>query len=286
MMICMSCGRRTDPNRSFCTNCGSAVFVSSTEGASRLAPARRSRRDMQPVRGNNEPSAFTPEPEARRSPAQARRPARNAAATAASLAPIFGLIRFSVFLFILWQVGGFLMTVPEVRTAVEATMRGDSETAAAAVEALRRRAEAMLQQIVSQGASSSSGDGSGDTTSRRRRMPPPPPSPVNAPAVDPTLPATADPSAIGSTVPTVIRRVPPVYTEAARRRGIEGSVLLRALVLPDGSVANVSVIRSLDAASGLDRQAVEALRQWRFEPARTNGEPVRAFVQVEMNFTP
>lgn len=67
----------------------------------------------------------------------------------------------------------------------------------------------------------------------------------------------------------------PDYPRLARRRGIEGAVELRLLVLPDGRVGEVEVSRS----SGhriLDEAAIEAARGYRFTPARRNGRAVTA----------
>lgn len=83
--------------------------------------------------------------------------------------------------------------------------------------------------------------------------------------------------------PTVAREVRPSYTEEARRQGIEGDVVLEIVVLRDGRVGNVRVIRSLGA--GLEQRAIEAVRQWRFNPARRQGQPVDVVVEVSVGFT-
>jgi TonB family protein len=56
-------------------------------------------------------------------------------------------------------------------------------------------------------------------------------------------------------------------------------------VLHDGTVGDVSVIRSLDSTFGLDQQAVAAMKRWLFTPGKKNDKPVAVRVQVEMNFT-
>ena len=83
--------------------------------------------------------------------------------------------------------------------------------------------------------------------------------------------------------PTLLHEVKPVYTEEARRQGIEGAVLLEIVVQRDGSVGSLKVMRSLGA--GLERKAVEAVRQWRFAPARRQGAPVDVVVQVSVDFS-
>ena len=86
----------------------------------------------------------------------------------------------------------------------------------------------------------------------------------------------------GVTPPGLLREVKPEYTEEARRRGIEGQVVLEIVVRSDGGVGNVRVLRGLGA--GLDQRAAEAVRQWRFSPARRQGTPVDVMVEVEVEF--
>jgi protein TonB len=85
--------------------------------------------------------------------------------------------------------------------------------------------------------------------------------------------------------PVVIREVKPQYTAEAMRAKIQGSVLLRAVVLPDGSMGPVEVARSLDSSFGLDQEAIKAARQWRFRPGTRLGEPVAVEVLIELTFT-
>ena len=82
--------------------------------------------------------------------------------------------------------------------------------------------------------------------------------------------------------PSLLREVTPDYTEQARRAGLEGEVLLELVVGPDGGVSNVRVLRPLGA--GLDEQAVAAVRQWRFAPARRLGTAVAVIVEVAVEF--
>ncbi len=87
----------------------------------------------------------------------------------------------------------------------------------------------------------------------------------------------------GITPPAIQREVKPTYTEEARRRGISGDVVLEIVVRRDGSVGEVKVIQGL--GGGLDQRAVEAVRQWRFSPARRFGTPVDVIVEVAVEFT-
>ena len=56
-------------------------------------------------------------------------------------------------------------------------------------------------------------------------------------------------------------------------------------VNPDGSVSNIQVVRSLDPTFGLDQQAIEAARKWKFKPGTRLGQPVPVLVSIELTFT-
>ena len=83
--------------------------------------------------------------------------------------------------------------------------------------------------------------------------------------------------------PSLLHEVTPDYTEQARRAGLEGEVLLEIVVGSDGGVSDVRVLRRLGA--GLDELAANAVRQWRFSPARRFGTPVAVVVEVAVEFT-
>jgi TonB family protein len=83
--------------------------------------------------------------------------------------------------------------------------------------------------------------------------------------------------------PTLLREVKPAYTDEARRRAIEGNVVLQIIVRADGSVGDVRVVHTLSA--GLEARAVDAVRQWRFSPARHQGAPVDVLVEVSVGFS-
>ena len=86
----------------------------------------------------------------------------------------------------------------------------------------------------------------------------------------------------GIAPPRLIHEERPRYTEDARQRGITGDVLLEIVVLRDGSVGDVRLVRRLGA--GLDEQAIQAVRQWRFSPAEMAGAPVDVVVEVAVEF--
>ena len=86
----------------------------------------------------------------------------------------------------------------------------------------------------------------------------------------------------GITPPRVLREVKADYTEAARRRGISGEVVMEVVVRRDGSVGDLQLLHGLDV--GLDERAIAAVRQWRFVPAERQGVPVDVLVEVGVEF--
>ena len=95
----------------------------------------------------------------------------------------------------------------------------------------------------------------------------------------------AVPNGPGVTMPTVIERVAPRYTAEAMRARVAGLVTLECVVLADGSVGDVRVIRSLDPVYGLDQEAIVAAKRWRFRAGRLKGEPVPVIVSIELTFS-
>jgi TonB family protein len=86
----------------------------------------------------------------------------------------------------------------------------------------------------------------------------------------------------GITAPSILHEVKPDYTEEARRRSLSGDVVLEIVVRADGRVGAVRIMQGL--GSGLDQRAVDAVRQWRFSPARRFGTPVDVLVEVAVEF--
>ena len=91
----------------------------------------------------------------------------------------------------------------------------------------------------------------------------------------------------GVSPPQLIKEVKPNYTADAMRAKLQGVVEMQAVVLPDGTVdpSRIQITRSLDAAFGLDQQAIIAVKQWRFRPGMRSGQAVAAWVTVELTFT-
>ncbi|HSG00704.1 MAG TPA: energy transducer TonB [Vicinamibacterales bacterium] len=88
----------------------------------------------------------------------------------------------------------------------------------------------------------------------------------------------------GATDPAVVRNVAPKYTSDAMRAKIQGVVELEAVVLPNGTVGDVRITKSLDSQFGLDGEAVCAVKQWRFEPGTFDGAPVPVLITLILEF--
>jgi periplasmic protein TonB len=86
----------------------------------------------------------------------------------------------------------------------------------------------------------------------------------------------------GVSAPKEIFAPEPEYSEEARKVKQMGVVVLRLVVGPDGNPRDIQVVRSLGL--GLDEKAIEAVKKWRFEPARKDNKPVAVSVNIEVNF--
>jgi TonB family protein len=86
----------------------------------------------------------------------------------------------------------------------------------------------------------------------------------------------------GVSAPKALYAPDPEYSEEARKAKYQGTVVLWMVVGADGRPQQVRVQRSL--GMGLDEKAIEAVRQWKFEPAKLNGQSVPVQINVEVNF--
>lgn len=123
------------------------------------------------------------------------------------------------------------------------------------------------------------------TLQRTARALPPPPPPPPAPQDDfGLLVASTKALRIGGVIrpPTRTHYVAAVYPESAKTGGLQGVVILEALLDPAGRVAATRVLRSVP---GLDEAAVDAVKQWEFEPVLLNGAPVSVVMTITVNFS-
>ena len=87
----------------------------------------------------------------------------------------------------------------------------------------------------------------------------------------------------GVSAPVLVKEVKPQYTAKAKDARVQGIVVLDCIVETDGTVGEVKVTKSLDEE--LDQQAVNAARQWTFEPGKKDGKAVRVQISLEMTFS-
>ncbi|HEV8585760.1 MAG TPA: energy transducer TonB [Methylomirabilota bacterium] len=113
-----------------------------------------------------------------------------------------------------------------------------------------------------------------------------PSQPMPGPAVA-ALPPNPSPAAPGALTHMAIPRggyqITPSYPASARRLGIEGTALLDVFVDADGRVGEIRVKQSAGHPD-LDRAAANAVRRWRFEPARRGAEAVAMWVELPVQF--
>jgi periplasmic protein TonB len=82
--------------------------------------------------------------------------------------------------------------------------------------------------------------------------------------------------------PLPLRPILPRYTEAARRAGVQGTVVVEAIIDEEGRATDVRILRGLPM--GLDRAAVEAIQQVTFKPAMMGKRPVKVYFTLTVNF--
>jgi TonB family protein len=86
----------------------------------------------------------------------------------------------------------------------------------------------------------------------------------------------------GVTPPVLISKFEPDYSEAARKLEVQGKVVLRAVIPPDGTPTDFKILSSL--GFGLDEKAIDTIRRWRFKPGMKDGKAVATAAIVEVNF--
>ena len=107
---------------------------------------------------------------------------------------------------------------------------------------------------------------------------PPPEIPAPPPPAKPR-----EPMRVGGDIrqPEKVRHVAPVYPQIAQSNGVQGTVILDAVIGENGRVREVRILRSIPL---LDRAAMDAVRQWQFTPALLNNVPVPVVMTVTVTF--
>ncbi len=75
----------------------------------------------------------------------------------------------------------------------------------------------------------------------------------------------------------------PVYPPDCRAEGVDGTVMLRAVIGADGGILKVERVNQL-VDSRLAEAAISAVKQWRYQPTLLNGVPVEVMTDIQLNF--
>jgi TonB family protein len=86
----------------------------------------------------------------------------------------------------------------------------------------------------------------------------------------------------GVSAPKAIYTPDPQYSDKARKAKYQGVCVVALIVGADGAPRDVKVVQAI--GRGLDAKAVEAVQQWKFEPAMKDGQPVAVAINVEVTF--
>jgi len=81
----------------------------------------------------------------------------------------------------------------------------------------------------------------------------------------------------------LVSRVEPKYPPTCKAEGIQGSVAMRAVVSREGNVLNLEVLNKIVDPRLVDA-AVEAVKQWKYQPTLLNGSPVEVVTEIDVKF--
>ena len=95
---------------------------------------------------------------------------------------------------------------------------------------------------------------------------------------DPGMPLRVPPEAMER---HLLYKIDPVYPDAARQAGLQGLVVLNAVIAPDGTVKR---LRPLAGAEQLSQSALDAVQSWKYEPYRVQGQAVEVETTVSVDF--
>lgn len=117
-------------------------------------------------------------------------------------------------------------------------------------------------------------------------VPPPDRAPtISGPVYTPAAPVAVAPAPIEAPRfdMAYLKNPPPAYPSLSRRMKEQGRVILRVLVSASGEAENIE-IRTSSGSERLDRAAIDAVRRWRFAPARRGAETIAAYALVPILF--
>ena len=86
----------------------------------------------------------------------------------------------------------------------------------------------------------------------------------------------------GVAAPILLHKTEPQYSEEARAAKYQGTVVLYVEIGTDGRASNLELMKSIGL--GLDEKAAQAVMNWKFQPGKRDGTPVRVSATIEVNF--
>jgi len=102
-------------------------------------------------------------------------------------------------------------------------------------------------------------------------------------AVQKVVSVESVPEVLTETVATEVYNPPPEYPSVARRKRIEGSVLVEVTILADGTCGGVRVLEDAEHDS-FGKAALESVKRWKFQPATRGGKPVESTQKIRFTF--
>lgn len=84
--------------------------------------------------------------------------------------------------------------------------------------------------------------------------------------------------------PKIVKSVEPLYPDSDRRLGIKGNIILNVLISENGDVLDAAVIRGIKGSMGLEREAINAVKKWKFLPAEKEGVKVKVWKPIAIGF--
>jgi protein TonB len=86
----------------------------------------------------------------------------------------------------------------------------------------------------------------------------------------------------GTTIPSCYHTPSPPYTQEARAAKFEGIVLVEGIIMPDGKIQSVRIVKS--PGLGLEGSVLSTLKNWKCKPATHEGKPVPVRIPIEFTF--
>ncbi len=105
--------------------------------------------------------------------------------------------------------------------------------------------------------------------------------PGDPPAKGDAIPLTTP----GLERPVIVKRAQPNYPERGVRVGMQGYVMLEALLKADGTIDAIKILRGLGRGKlGFEQAAMDAVKEWEFLPAKLDGRPVDVYLNLKIDF--